>query len=184
MAEATVAESTSQTQTDNKSWIIVGRPKWFGWPYPIFRSDLTQLNFLKAHLLPSQGIFCTKHYWKWNIVLQVTCSWGLCRWSVCPKEMVFCRWTLQEGGRQGRLPSLRPHAIYPVALHRRVCRLEMHRACGHFCSSLAKTVQTNTGPRAALVDVGFLQMGQLEEVSVFQTGHAPACLPCEKISLL
>lgn len=72
-------------------WDPLLRPELFGWPNPLFRSDLTQLNFLKAHFFPSQGVFWPKHYRKWNVVLQVTCSRDLCRRPVCPKEMVFCR---------------------------------------------------------------------------------------------
>lgn len=102
------------------------------------------------------SIFCTKHCWKLNIVLQVTCSkdhvGALCVRSKCCQ---LSGWTW-EG------------ASIPRLLHCSPWRK------GEEITTFAapwQTGHTNTVPRKAPGAVALLQMGQLENASTPQPTH-------------
>lgn len=113
------------------------------------------------------SMFCTKHCWKWNVVLQVTCRrdhvGALYVWTKCCQ---FSGWTW-EGASIARLLHCSP--------------LQKREEIRAFAAPW-QTGRTNTGPRKAPRGVAFLWMGQLENASIPQA--SPAYSPRELIAPL
>lgn len=131
----------------------------------IYWYDLETKSMRKVLLL---SIFCTKHCWKWNVVLQMTCIRdhvaALCVWRKCWQ---FSGWA----GAGASIPSLL-----------QCCLWQKGKEMRPFAAPW-QTGHTSTRPRKA-PGGSLFQMGQLDNASIPQPDHSPAYSPRELIALL